>query len=93
MIEKLAIDFPEVRAHLDHLRRDHAKMLGMPPPSLPRRTLPAEPKRRAKKIRTTLRLSPEVVEEFKAAGPGWQTRLDEELLRLVMEKERTGTAG
>jgi len=87
MIEKLAIEFPEVRAHLEQLRRSHARMNGILPPPLPVRTPAPPPKPRVRKIRTTLRLSPEVVEEFKASGPGWQTRMDAELLRLVTEKE------
>ena len=28
------------------------------------------------KVSTTIRLSPEVLENFKAAGDGWQTRID-----------------
>ena len=28
------------------------------------------------KISTTIRLSPEVLENFKVAGDGWQTRID-----------------
>jgi uncharacterized protein (DUF4415 family) len=28
------------------------------------------------KISTTIRLSPEVIENFKAAGDGWQTRIN-----------------
>jgi uncharacterized protein (DUF4415 family) len=28
------------------------------------------------KERITIRLSPEVVERFRASGPGWQTRID-----------------
>ena len=28
------------------------------------------------KERITIRLSPEVVEKFRATGPGWQTRID-----------------
>jgi uncharacterized protein (DUF4415 family) len=28
------------------------------------------------KERITIRLSPEVVEKFRATGPGWQTRMD-----------------
>jgi uncharacterized protein (DUF4415 family) len=28
------------------------------------------------KVSTTIRLSPEVIENFKAAGDGWQTRID-----------------
>ena len=29
-----------------------------------------------KKVSTTLRLSPEVIEHFKSGGPGWQSRID-----------------
>ena len=35
------------------------------------------------KIATTVRLSPEVVEYFKAGGKGWQTRLDTVLREYV----------
>lgn len=31
------------------------------------------------KVSTTIRLSPEVIEHFKASGSGWQTRIDEAL--------------
>ncbi|MDQ3261680.1 MAG: BrnA antitoxin family protein [Pseudomonadota bacterium] len=34
------------------------------------------PQRAPKKERITIRLSPEVVERFRATGEGWQTRLD-----------------
>jgi len=58
------------------------------PPPLRTWVPPPQPrKRRMKKIRTTLRLSPEVLEEFNASGPGWQTRMDDVLLKMVMEKE------
>jgi uncharacterized protein (DUF4415 family) len=30
-----------------------------------------------------LRLSPEVLEHFRATGPGWQTRIDETLKRAI----------
>lgn len=40
------------------------------------------------KISTTLRLSADVVEHFKAAGPGWQTRIDEALRQTVKREER-----
>lgn len=35
------------------------------------------------KIQQSLRLSPEVLEHFRATGPGWQARIDETLLRHV----------
>lgn len=31
----------------------------------------------------SLRLTPEVIERFKAGGPGWQTRMDEALKKAV----------
>lgn len=33
------------------------------------------------KVVVTLRLSPDVIEKFKATGPGWQARIDEALRR------------
>lgn len=36
-----------------------------------------------KKVPVSIRLSPEVVERFKAQGPGWQTRIDEILKKAV----------
>lgn len=40
------------------------------------------------KIRTTIRLSPEVVSHFKAGGPGWQGRIDRLLLKEALKKRR-----
>lgn len=55
---------------------------------LPPEVLAAFPKTRgpqaaAKKVPVSIRLSPEVVERFKAQGPGWQTRIDEILKKAV----------
>jgi len=81
----------EVREHLEHLRRAHARMLGLPQPPLRSRRerimranqanlrKPGTPKR----ISTTIRLQPEVLEAFKAEGQGWQTRINEALLEYV----------
>lgn len=38
------------------------------------------------KVQVTLRLSPEVIAEFKAGGPGWQTRIDDTLKRVVRRR-------
>lgn len=38
--------------------------------------LRGRPKAAATKERITIRLSPDVVEQFRASGAGWQTRLD-----------------
>jgi len=82
----------EVREHIEHLRIRHAQMMGHPPPPLrPRRVrmrqnrpLPAPRKLRdPKRISTTIRLHPYILEAFKAGGPGWQTRINEALLKLV----------
>ena len=37
------------------------------------------PPKAARKRATNIRLSPEVLEYFRATGPGWQTRVDEVL--------------
>ena len=37
------------------------------------------PQKQPKKVQTTLRLSPEVLEFFKMQGPGWQKKIDEAL--------------
>jgi uncharacterized protein (DUF4415 family) len=34
------------------------------------------PQKTPRKVSTTLRLSPDVVQAFRAAGDGWQTRID-----------------
>ena len=35
---------------------------------------------------TTIRLSKEVIDHFKAGGPGWQTRIDEALRSWIKHK-------
>lgn len=35
------------------------------------------------KIRVAVRLDPDVVDYFKAGGPGWQTRINDALAGLV----------
>jgi uncharacterized protein (DUF4415 family) len=37
------------------------------------------------KERITIRLSPDVVEKFRATGPGWQTRVDAALTEWLKE--------
>ena len=59
----------------------------------PARELPADilkafpntrgPQKAPRKVPVSLRLSPEVVERFKADGPGWQSRIDEALKKVV----------
>jgi uncharacterized protein (DUF4415 family) len=45
------------------------------------------PPKADRKQLVSLRLSPEVLEHFRAAGPGWQTRIDN-ILRAVVSTER-----
>ena len=40
------------------------------------------------KTQTTLRISKEVLEFFRATGPGWQTRMDNALKRYVVSQRR-----
>lgn len=44
------------------------------------------PNKAPTKRQVTLRLSPVVVDHFKAEGPGWQSRIDEELIKVVKRK-------
>jgi uncharacterized protein (DUF4415 family) len=49
------------------------------------------PKSEAPKQAVKLRLSPDVVKHFRAGGAGWQTRINETLLKAVArEKRRAG---
>ena len=41
------------------------------------------PQRAATKVPISIRLSPEVVEHFKAGGPGWQSRIDDTLKKAI----------
>jgi uncharacterized protein (DUF4415 family) len=41
------------------------------------------PQRAPTKIPVSIRLSPEVVKHFKAKGPGWQSRIDDALRKIV----------
>ena len=41
------------------------------------------PQKTPTKIPVSIRLSPEVVKHFKGKGPGWQSRIDEALRKIV----------
>lgn len=43
------------------------------------------PKSEAPKVAINIRLSPDVLERFKASGPGWQTRIDTALREYLEE--------
>lgn len=44
------------------------------------------PQKAPTKKLVSLRLSAEVVEHFKATGPGWQTRIDSTLLKAIKKR-------
>ncbi|HVC47436.1 MAG TPA: BrnA antitoxin family protein [Terracidiphilus sp.] len=44
------------------------------------------PQKAPTKKLVSLRLSPEVVDHFKATGPGWQTRIDTTLLKSIRKR-------
>jgi len=41
-----------------------------------------------RKTQTTVRISNEVLEFFRASGPGWQTRMDAALKKYVASRQR-----
>lgn len=44
------------------------------------------PQKSPTKKLVSLRLSPEVIDHFKAAGPGWQTRIDTTLMESIKKR-------
>jgi uncharacterized protein (DUF4415 family) len=48
-------------------------------------TLRGRPKADVTKVRVGIRLSPEVLDHFKASGDGWQTRIDAALRQFIAE--------
>lgn len=59
-----------------------------PASELPPEILAAFPKTRGaqkalKKVPVSIRLSREVIDRFKAGGPGWQRRIDETLKKVL----------
>lgn len=49
--------------------------------------LVGRPKAAVTKERITIRLSPEVVSHYRATGKGWQTRIDQDLRKLIAEAQ------
>ena len=44
------------------------------------------PQKAPTKTLVSLRLSPSVIEHFKATGPGWQTRIDRSLVEMISKR-------
>jgi uncharacterized protein (DUF4415 family) len=42
-----------------------------------------------KKVAVSIRLSPDVLAHFKCGGPGWQSRIDEALRRVVKRARKS----
>ena len=57
------------------------------PPSLRKKVGVRGPQKSPTKERITIRLSPDVVERFRATGDGWQTRVDAALQDWLAEHE------
>lgn len=62
---------------------DQAVGLDQLPKSLQNKLRSRGPQRRPTKIATTVRFDRDVVEHFKADGPGWQTRINEALKKAI----------
>jgi len=60
---------------------DAAPYLSEPVPGIIRRL--GRPQKADRKVSVTLRLDRNVVERFKAAGPGWQTRINAALKKSI----------
>ena len=75
---------PEVRAFeeallrsIDQAKRGEFARVTKPEQILARRAgRPVGTRKAAPKVATTIRLSPDVSEAFRATGAGWQTRID-----------------
>ncbi|MGB3720623.1 MAG: BrnA antitoxin family protein [Hyphomicrobiaceae bacterium] len=48
------------------------------------------PKKADPKVVVSIRLDPDIVDAFKAEGPGWQTRINAELRKVVQRKKKVG---
>jgi uncharacterized protein (DUF4415 family) len=59
------------------------KLTDLNPGELERLVRKRGPQKAPTKIPVSIRLSSEVVKHFKAKGPGWQSRIDEALRKIV----------
>ena len=57
-------------------------------PELAKTIRPRGPQKAPKKIATYIRLSPSVIEHYRAGGKGWQSRIDEDLRKLIGSDSR-----
>jgi uncharacterized protein (DUF4415 family) len=59
------------------------KLKDLKPGELERLVGKRGPQKAPTKVPVSIRLSPEVVKHFKAKGPGWQSRIDDALRKIV----------
>jgi len=79
--EWTAADFRRARPSREvvpHIVEAYLKRKGRPPEGV------------ASKVQVTLRLDPAVIAHFKARGPGWQTRINEALMKAIGSKSSSG---
>lgn len=81
-LEGAAGDVPELTDEWFEHARPAAEVLPDAVMKAARRK-PGRPRTANPKEQVTLRLSPEVLEYFRAGGKGWQTRIDEALKRAI----------
>ena len=58
---------------------------GMPPAMAAAFRRGGRPRSESRKVPVTIRLDAEIVETFKATGPGWQTRMNDALRRAACD--------
>ena len=54
------------------------------------RRRPGRPRAEVKKVAVSLKLDPDVVNAYRAKGPGWQTRMNDDLRKAAKLKRSTG---
>ena len=62
---------------------DGVRLKDLKPGELTRILRKRGPQKTPTKLPVSIRLSPEVVKHFKAKGPGWQSRIDDALRKIV----------
>ncbi len=77
---------PMTDAELARLRPAHEVVPELVARTLRRRGRPAGSTKPDAKRLVSLRLSPDVLEHFKAGGPGWQGRIDEALKAAIKRR-------
>lgn len=84
-------DNPEISA--DQFARMRPASEVLPPTLFNALSKGGRPPSPNKRVQVTLRLDPAAVETFKATGPGWQTRINEHLMKLARSIERSAAKG